>query len=336
MNRAPLFTLLVVLAAYSSADPVTASARLSEIQPAIRIALAGFTHSKANDESRALGAVLAESITRDPRVTLVDQSIVRSALSGFGYNGSINMSKDEARKLASAVGCDFFFLGKAEEFARSERANESHEQAYAGVMIVDGRTGGLSLFDFISSKGATKEEAQQSLARALGARVTSYLDRMIEVRERASTLQPRASASSGDIIEDVPSEDSPRSSGFKPPEFLNRVKPDYTAEAELADITATVEAMVVFGSSGELGRIEITRWAGFGLDESAERAIRQLRFKPATRDGNPISVRALIRYNFRRVPEPANKPEQPAAAAPAKPERDLREIFKPTFRRPSH
>jgi TonB family protein len=112
------------------------------------------------------------------------------------------------------------------------------------------------------------------------------------------------------------------------------VKPDYTAEAELADITATVEAMVVFGSSGELGRVEIIRWAGFGLDEAAERAIRQLKFKPATRDGDPISVRAMIRYNFRRVPEPATNPQQPAAETPAKHERDLRKLFKPTFRRP--
>jgi hypothetical protein len=102
----------------------------------------------------------------------------------------------------------------------------------------------------------------------------------------------------------------------------------------MADITATVEAMVVFRSNSEVGAIEITRWAGFGLDESSERAIRQLKFKPATRDGNPISVRAMIRYNFRRVTGPANKLEQPASKPPDKPERDLRELFKPTFRRP--
>jgi hypothetical protein len=308
------------------------------IQPAIRVAVPGPTHSKATPASRALYNALSHAISNDHRVTLVDPSIVQSALAGFGYDGSINMSKDEARKLASAIGCDFFIVGKAEAFTRSERANESHELAYAGITIVDGRTGDLTLFDFISSKASTREAAQQSLMQTLDARVTGYLDRMIQSRERAAMPQTRASvasgATAGDIVEDIPSEDSPRSSGFKPPEFLNRVKPDYTAEAELADITATVEAMVVFGSKGEVGRVEITRWAGFGLDESSERAIRQLRFKPATRDGNPISVRAMIRYNFRRLAEPANDPQRPAAEPPAKPGRDLRELFKPTFRRP--
>jgi protein TonB len=89
--------------------------------------------------------------------------------------------------------------------------------------------------------------------------------------------------------------------GFKAPEFLNRVKPEYTREADQANITATVEARAVFRADGEIGEIEITRWAGFGLDQAAERAIRQLKFKPATRDGRPVSVRAVVRYNFRRV-----------------------------------
>lgn len=333
-----LILLIVLLAAYPFTDRVS-TFPYPEVQPAIRVALPGFAQSKASPASAALDAALSDAISNDHRVTLVDASIVQSALGGFGYDGSINMSKDEARRLASAIGCDFFIIGKAEAFTRSERANESHEQAYAGVMIVDGRNGELILFDFISRKASTREAAQQSLASTLDGRVSGYLDRMIQVRERAAIPQTSASApsgaTSGDIIEDIPSEDSPRSSGFKPPEFLNRVKPHYTAEAELADITATVEAMVVFGSSGEVGLIEITRWAGFGLDESSESAIRQLKFKPAIRDGNPISVRAMIRYNFRRVPESPNKPEQPAAEAPAKPKRDLRELFKPTFRRPS-
>ncbi|HSQ18969.1 MAG TPA: energy transducer TonB, partial [Blastocatellia bacterium] len=86
--------------------------------------------------------------------------------------------------------------------------------------------------------------------------------------------------------------------------------------------------------NGEVGGIEMIRWAGFGLDASSERAIRQLKFKPATRDGNPINVRAMIRYNFRRVSDGNSKPEQPAAKPPERVERDLREIFKPTYRRP--
>ena len=47
------------------------------------------------------------------------------------------MSRDEARRVGAAIGCDFFIIGKAEALTRSTRENESHEEAYAGVMIVD-------------------------------------------------------------------------------------------------------------------------------------------------------------------------------------------------------
>ena len=310
MNRTAIILTVLLLVGYSAAGRIAARPDRARIHASIRIALVGFARSKAANAASPLELALADSLRRDPRVTLIDQSLVQSALAGIGYDGSINMSKDEARKLGAAIGCDFFMVGKSEAFTRSERANESHQQAYAGVMIVDGRNGALTAFDFISNQAVTSEAAQQSLMTALDQRVTGYVDRMTQVRAQASS-RSRDSASPvlppPDVIEDIPAEDSPRSAGFKPPEFLNRVKPDYTAEAELADITATVEAMVVFGSNGKVGRIEITRWAGFGLDESSERAIRQLKFKPAVRDDNPISVRALIRYNFRRVSAPANK-----------------------------
>ena len=266
----------------------------------LRVAMVGFTRSESSNSSRLIQAAFADSIRRDPRVALVDQSMVQSALAGIGYDGSINLSKTEARNLAAAIGCDFFITGKSDAFTRSERAHETHEEAYAGVMIVDGRSGALKIFDLISEKASTRDKAQQSLVDALNSRITGYVERMSQLRDTASNQRTDSTAT--DRIEEMPDDGSSREIGFKPPEFLNRVKPEYTVPAELADITASVEAMVIFSSTGEIGGIEITRWAGFGLDESSGRAIRQLKFKPATRDGKPISVRAVIQHNFRRVP----------------------------------
>jgi TonB family protein len=296
----------------------------------LRIALIGLAKANAPVES-----ALVEALNSDSRVTLIDSSIVKPALAGVGYDGSINMSKDEARRLGAAVGCDFFIIGKSETLTRSQREKESHEVAYAGVMFVDGRTGALAVFDFVTENAATREAASSGLLRTLASHRNGYVDRMIEFRRSMSeTLRPNRDPHPPEIIEDLPAEDSPRAVGFVSPEFLNRVKPEFTAEAESADIYATVELMVVFRSDGEVGTIEVTQWAGFGLDESAEKAIHQLKFKPATRDGKPVSVRALIRYNFRRVTDASAKPEDPAPKPPEKPERDLRQLFKPTYRRP--
>jgi len=312
----------------------------SASQQQLRVAIIGVSGKRTITEPGVVEIKLADSLIAGSRVSLIHQSILKPALAGIGYDGSINMSKDQARRLGAAIGCDFFIMGKSEALTRSARENESHEEAYAGVLIIDARTGALALFDFIAEKAASREAAVNGVIRTLSSRVSGYVDRITQIRDASRIQSSQDSArestrsSLAEPIEEVPEEGSTRAVGFTPPEVLNRVKPEYTSEAEQADIAAVVEAMVVFRSNGEVGHIEITRWAGFGLDESSERAIRQLKFKPATRDGKPITVRALVRHNFRRLSEPNDHPEQQPSQPPAKPERDLRELFKPTYRRP--
>ena len=269
---------------------------LTQARP--RVAIIGLKYAKEHGSPVQLENALVEFLKHEPRVSLIDETLVRPAVTGLGYGGSINMSKDEARKLGAVVGCDFFVIGKAEAFSRSDHENESHEEAYVAIMIVNGRSGDLEVFDLISSKAATKENAVAGVLRGIGERGGSYVDRMVHAG--AASAAPVSEQRAREPADEIPAAGSARTVGFTPPEFLNRVKPEYPPEADLADITATVEAMVVFRSDGQVGNIEITRWAGFGLEESSQRAIRQLKFKPAMRDGRPINVRALIQYNFRK------------------------------------
>jgi hypothetical protein len=276
----------------------------------LRAPLASETLSAANQSLEA-------GFGRDELVSSVDRGLIEAALNGFGYDNSINLTTTEARRLGAAIGCDFFIVGKSEVLSRSDRVGESHEEAYAAIMIVDSRSGRLALFDFVNAKAPTRAGAIHSLTDELAKRTNGYVERIVRFYTIASSVKDTGDRSAAtEPIEDVPEENSTRAEGFKPPEFLNRIKPEYTAEAQLADVTATVEALAVFRSNGEVGEVEITRWAGFGLDESSERTIRRLKFKPATRDGRPISVRAAIRYNFRRVAEPAARPGSPDQPTP--------------------
>ena len=312
-----------LMALAQSPAPQTPESKQAGYQSPIHMAVIGFVRTAGKLAASGAGspeASLAEAMARDARVALIDRAMFGPALAGLGYNGSLNMTRVEARALGAAIGCDFFITGKAEALTRSERENESHEEATIGVIIVDGRSGALAAFDFINEKARTTEEAISKALNALSGRATGFIDRMIEFR---SARNAQAAGSSGPAIEDIPDEGSPAAYGFTPPEFLNRVKPEYTEEAARADVSATVEARAVFHADGQVGDIEIIRWAGFGLDEAAARAIRSLKFKPATRDGRPVSVRALVRYNFRRLNESdakqtgiASKPEnnpQPAS-----------------------
>ena len=312
-------------------------------QRPLRVALIGLAPRASINgaaDARAIEAAFKDVLARDARVSMTDPSQVQTALAGIKHDGSINMSKDEARRLGAAIGCDFFISGKAEVFTRSDRENEEHEEAFAGVMIFDSRTGALAVFDFVNERASTKGAALAALIHSLSARVAVYVERMNQFRiAREATPGQINSSGAGegrprDIerVEDMPDTESALGADFKAPEFLNRVKPEYTNEADRADIAATVEAVAVFRANGEVGEIEITRWAGFGLDESAERAIRQLKFKPATRDGRLVSVRASIRYNFRRVDKPSDRPAPPPAKPAGEPARQLKGYFKPARR----
>ncbi|HEV2905234.1 MAG TPA: hypothetical protein VGW32_09310, partial [Pyrinomonadaceae bacterium] len=50
---------------------------------------------------------------------VIDSDQTQAAANGVGYNGSLNMTLEEARNLASAIGCDFFFTGIAQTLRRS-------------------------------------------------------------------------------------------------------------------------------------------------------------------------------------------------------------------------
>ncbi|HEX8186375.1 MAG TPA: energy transducer TonB [Blastocatellia bacterium] len=291
----PCFVILILTAIITPGGRKAAPAA----ERPLRVALAGLI----GDAARAFESPLKEALARDSRVLMIEPAQLQTALAGIGHDGSINMSKDEARRVGAAIGCDFFIVGKAEVFTRSEREKEEHEEAFVGVMIVDGRGGGLAAFDFVNERASTKQGACAAAIKSLGGRVAGYVERMNLFRagrERA----PESNGSELEKIEEMPDAEQAPTAGFKAPEFLTRVKPEYTKEASLANITATVEATAVFRADGEVSEIEITRWAGFGLDEAAERAIRQLKFKPATRDGQAVSVRAGVRYNFRRASSP--------------------------------
>jgi len=294
-----------------------------------RIAVIGFSHSAtgAAFDASPLGDSLEAALRRDGRAVLIERSLMKPALAGVGYDGSVNMSTDEARRLGSAVGCDFFIVGVIDAVTISDQTHESHEEAVGGLMMVDGRTGALAAFDFIQEKSPSREMAVGRAKQTLAARAPGYIDRMLEHRAR---LEERAGArNDSEPVEEMPDEESPR---FTPPKFANRIKPEYTPEARRANVGGTVEAIAVFRVNGEVGDITVTRWVGFGLEESAIRAIRDLKFEPARLDGRPVSVRALIRYNFRKLDfvdakEPASPPE-------SSPEPDLRNLFKRDTRRP--
>ncbi len=101
--------------------------------------------------------------------------------------------------------------------------------------------------------------------------------------------------------EELPDENSPEAKNFRTPLPYRRLSPEYTAMANLYDITATVDSLVDLDENGKITRIEITRWAGYGLDESVAATIRKMQWRAAERNGKQLPIRVLLRYNFKKI-----------------------------------
>jgi TonB family protein len=105
------------------------------------------------------------------------------------------------------------------------------------------------------------------------------------------------------LIEDAPDDEKTAAAqGLRLPRPYRRMRPDYPASAASAEAEATVDVSVEVGADGEVGDVQIVRWAGFGLDEATLATVRQLHFFPAMKNGTAIPMRVLLRYNFRKPP----------------------------------
>jgi TonB family protein len=116
-----------------------------------------------------------------------------------------------------------------------------------------------------------------------------------------ASLRSEITESGDPAMEEPPLDESAAVKGFRAPIPYRRLKPVYTTEAALYDITATVEILVDLDAAGSILRTRIVRWAGYGLDESVDAAVRSMNWRPAERNGKSLPMRFLLRYNFRKV-----------------------------------
>lgn len=82
------------------------------------------------------------------------------------------------------------------------------------------------------------------------------------------------------------------------PRVISKPEPQYTEEARRNQITGTVVLRAVFSRTGQVTNIQAIQKLGSGLTEKAIAAARQIRFVPATRSGQPVSMYMQLEYNF--------------------------------------
>lgn len=83
-----------------------------------------------------------------------------------------------------------------------------------------------------------------------------------------------------------------------PVAILDKPRPEYTAEGRNLKIEGDVVLDVVFLANGTVQVNNVVAGLGHGLDEAAMRAAKQIRFKAAKRDGQPVDFPARVRITF--------------------------------------
>ena|SRR5437660_1372368 len=77
-----------------------------------------------------------------------------------------------------------------------------------------------------------------------------------------------------------------------------RPEPGYTAAAEDNRVEGKVVIRCVFASNGQVMHIHVIKGLPDGLTERAVEAAEKIRFKPAIKDGHPVSMWMELQYNF--------------------------------------
>lgn len=291
-----LFALALTCAAQNNPRPV-------------RIALLDFGNSATG---RRVADRLAEAMSsnsrttskRDDVVQVIDRDWSRAAALGAGYRGSLNLTLQEARDLGSAIGCDFIFAGKAGTERRSPADVPPYFEAYTSIYLVSARTGRLTLWEWRSAKGSTPGEAEKVFSQELVAEdaFNRYRKQILRTLEDEQAERASAIERCVPVIEALSDDQSDAGNGVQAPRPYRRLKPSYTDLAARNEIEATVDVLVDIDARGEVVRVDVARWAGYGLDQSVIDTVRQLHFFPAHRDGVAIPIRVLLRYNFRKPP----------------------------------
>ncbi|HXD33429.1 MAG TPA: energy transducer TonB [Pyrinomonadaceae bacterium] len=252
-------------------------------------------------QTARLAAELIAARLASSQIAIVDRDLTRSAARGTGYQGSLNLSVSEARNLGAAIGCDFYIIGDAQTLRRSSSVQPEYFESYASIFLVSARTGRLISWQRPSLQAATAAAAEKKLLDDLRKEEISqkYASILFQATIDERHERELAVELNTPVIEEAPGENV-EVKGLRTPRPYRRFKPPYPDSAAVADAAGIVDVVVDLDREGEVNKIAVARWAGFGLDEAALNTVRKMHFSPALRDGVPIPIRVLLRYNFRR------------------------------------
>ena len=83
------------------------------------------------------------------------------------------------------------------------------------------------------------------------------------------------------------------------PEAISKVDPAYPQDLMHDRVEGTVVLYAVIHADGSVGEVKVLEGFDDRLNENARKALEQWRFRPGTKDGQPVDVEAVVRVPFK-------------------------------------
>ncbi len=193
------------------------------------------------------------------------------------------------------------FEGAMSDFERAQSIDSSKTgEARMWMAITQQRQNNLEAADGLYQSALSGEDpnsAEAAIIMELYAQLLKQQDR----KEEANTIQSQATAiRKAEAAQALSTSQSSSAdvyrvgNGVTAPILISKVEPSYTQGARLAKYQGGTLLSVEIGVDGMAHNVKVIRGLGFGLDQKAVEAIGHWRFKPAAKDGQPVTVSATI------------------------------------------
>lgn len=201
-----------------------------------------------------------------------------------------------------AIGWDQYSLKRYEEAIVAYQQAIAKEPKYAGAYYELGRTYiALEKRELAIEQLQILEKRDGELAKLLQREIDRMKPRPIAAAPQAENKEvPQLPAIQ--TAPPSPTEAPPRPA-FQVPSSLRPVihyqeRAKYTEAARQSRVNGTVLLSVVFTLDGRVSGVRVLRGLPMGLSEQAVKATEAIRFTPAKKNGNPVSVRMSIEFVF--------------------------------------
>jgi TonB family protein len=115
------------------------------------------------------------------------------------------------------------------------------------------------------------------------------------------------------------------------PTILYKEKAQYTEEAKRNGLEGRVVLETVFADDGNITNIQVYSGLPDGLTEKAIEAAKKIQFRPATKDGKPVSVRGKLEFDFRLYKSGDDSTAKQAGAAASETIHAMSASLRPTI-----